>query len=173
MFLPVYNHQWQMNFKFVLSFYINMSRKKERRSYCPIGYVLDIVGDKWTLLIIRDILLFGKRTYGEFANSDEKIATNILADRLAILEEEGIVIKEKDTEKGSRYIYSITPKGKDLIPMMIEMLKWSATYDTDTRVPAMMVEKAKDDRERFIKDILEGLERNEFLLARRSDQTVI
>jgi len=142
-----------------------MPRNIDRRSQCPISYVLDIFGDKWTLLVIRDLLIFGKRTYGEISSSDEKIATNILADRLAVLEQEGIIIKEKDKEKGSRFIYSITQKGVDLLPVIIEMIRWSATYDTDTKVPPQMIEKVKNERDAFIKEILDALANNEYLIS--------
>ncbi len=142
-----------------------MAVKKERRSDCPISYVLDIFGDKWTFLVIRDLLLKGKKTYGEFANSDEKIATNILASRLVLLEEENIISKEKDPEKGSRFIYRLTKKGIDLLPVLIEMMKWSAVYDPDTRVPKATAEKARIDRDAFLNQILEDLKKNKYLLA--------
>ncbi len=142
-----------------------MAGKKERRSDCPISYVLDIFGDKWTLLVIRDLLLKGKKTYGEFVVSDEKIATNILANRLVVLEEEGVISKEKDPEKGSRFIYRLTQKGIDLLPVLIEMMKWSAVYDPDTTVPKEMVAQAKIDRDAFLNHILEDLKKNKYLLA--------
>jgi len=144
-----------------------MPKKKEIRSHCPISYALDVFGDKWTLLIIRDLLLFGKRTYGEFAGSEEKIATNILADRLAALEEEGIVSKAVDNDRKSRFIYSITQKGIDLLPIMVEIIRWSSTYDADTHVPKEMAEKAKKERDAFLREILQGLANNQYLLARQ------
>ena len=143
-----------------------MPKKGERRSHCPISYMLDILGDKWTLLVIRDILLMGKRTYGEFASSDEKIATNILADRLALLEEEGIIAKETDPVKKSRFIYSITKKGVDLLPVIIEMVRWSATYDKDTKVPKQVADKVINERDAFMQEILDALDRDEFLIAK-------
>jgi len=142
-----------------------MTARKERRSDCPISYVLDIFGDKWTFLVIRDLLLKGKKTYGEFATSDEKIATNILASRLVLLEDEGIISKEKDPAKGSRILYRLTQKGVDLLPVLIEMMKWSAVYDPDTNVPKEMVEHAKAHRDAFLNQILEDLKKDKYLLA--------
>jgi len=142
-----------------------MAIRKERRSDCPISYVLDIFGDRWTFLVIRDLLLKGKKTYGEFVTSDEKIATNILASRLVLLEEEGIISKEKDPTKGSRILYILTQKGIDLLPVLIEMMKWSASYDPDTIVPKEMVEQAKANRDAFLNQILEDLKKDQYLLV--------
>jgi DNA-binding HxlR family transcriptional regulator len=109
-----------------------LKTKKENkidfRSQCPVSSALDIVGDKWTLLIIRDLCFFGKRTFTQFSESDEKIATNILADRLKKLEQRGIVTRAK--EKGNRktVVYAITEKGLDLIPVMTEYILWADKY---------------------------------------------
>lgn len=100
----------------------------KERSGCPISCALDILGDKWTLLILRDMIFYKKRTYTEFLNSGEKIATNILADRLVILEGAGIITKQPHPEKRSKYLYKLTQKGIDLLPVLVEIAKWSATY---------------------------------------------
>ena len=102
---------------------------KNRQSGCPIAFGLDIFGDRWSLLVIREILLRGKRTYSEFLEAEEKIATNILIDRLKNLEAENIVIKERDPNNRRSYIYTLTQKGRDLAPILIEIIIWSGEYD--------------------------------------------
>src|SRR5689334_10657304 len=104
-------------------------KKQQRRSNCPISFILEILGDTWSLLIVRDIVYFGKRTYGEFLESEERIATNILANRLANLEQNGILVKKPHPEDKRKEIYSLTEKGLDLIPLLLEMANWSAKHD--------------------------------------------
>ncbi|SDC65022.1 winged helix-turn-helix transcriptional regulator [Niabella drilacis] len=103
-----------------------MSRQ---RSNCPISCSLDIFGDKWSLLIIRDVMLRGKCSYSEFLKSEEKIATNILTSRLALLEEAEILSKEVAPENRSKFIYHLTQKGADLLPIIIELMDWGARYN--------------------------------------------
>jgi len=112
-----------------------MSRKVKRRSNCPINFALEIFGDKWSLLVIRDLMFKDKRYYGEFMQGEEGIATNILADRLEILEAAQIIRKSQDPENRTRVIYSLTERGIDLIPVMIELIAWSGKYDPKTAVP--------------------------------------
>ncbi|MEP5698814.1 MAG: helix-turn-helix domain-containing protein [Sneathiella sp.] len=102
--------------------------------------MLETFGDKWTLLIVRDLMFKQKRTYGEFLQSDEKISTNILADRLNKLEEHEIVTKADDKDNRSKRIYSLTEKGKDLLPIMLEMTAWRAKHDAVTNTPAAFSE---------------------------------
>jgi DNA-binding HxlR family transcriptional regulator len=99
------------------------------RSDCPISCTLDIVGDKWSLLIIRDVMLRGKMSYSEFLESEERIATNILVSRLTILEKEGILLKEVSPANKSKYLYRLTEKGADLLPIVIEIMDWGAKYN--------------------------------------------
>ena len=98
------------------------------RSTCPIANLLDIVGDKWTLLVVRDLLLLSKRRYGEFQNSPEAIPTNILADRLKRLEAAGLVKKEFYQDNPPRAEYFLTRKGADLEPILKAMGKWGKQY---------------------------------------------
>jgi len=108
---------------------ISLKRKKiTYRSDCPISTALDIFGDKWSLLIIRDMLFKGKNTYGEFLKGGENIATNILADRLALLEAGGIISKSAHPGSKTKVLYKLTAKGIDLAPLMIEMIAWSEKY---------------------------------------------
>lgn len=129
---------------------------KKNRSHCPLNYSLEIFGDKWTLLIIRDLILFKKRTYGELKSSPEKIATNILADRLNLLEKEGIVTKEVDPNNSKVYLYNLTQKGLDLIPVILEISLWGAMYDSQTAAPPAIIKRIKEDRETLIKEIIEA-----------------
>lgn len=104
---------------------------EKTRSDCPITCSLDVFGDKWSLLIIRDIMLRGKLSYSEFLESEEKIATNILANRLALLEAENILSKRVSPTNKSKFIYSLTPKGIDLLPIIIEIMDWGAKYNAN------------------------------------------
>lgn len=98
------------------------------RSDCPLNYGLEIFGDKWTLLIIRDLMFFGKQYYNEFLNSAEGISTTVLADRLALLEENKIIKKSKDKEHKQKIVYSLTKKGIDLAPVILGIGLWSDKY---------------------------------------------
>ena len=100
------------------------------RSDCPLNYGIEIFGDKWTLLIIRDLMFFNKRYYNEFLGSAEGIATNLLADRLAMLEKEKIIKKEKDSLHKQRFVYSLTEKGIDLLPILLSIGLWSEKHAT-------------------------------------------
>lgn len=99
-----------------------------QRSACPIANVLDLVGDKWSLLIVRDMLLFDKHRFSDFLAADEGITTNILADRLKRLEQYGILEKTPYQHNPVRYDYHLTNKGQALKPMIMEMVKWGLTY---------------------------------------------
>lgn len=105
------------------------------RSNCPINFVLETFGDKWTLLIVRDLMFKGKRTFGEFLQSDENIATNILSERLKRLKHHGIVEKIAGPAKEGGRGYRLTEKGKDLLPVMLEITAWSAKHDAETNAP--------------------------------------
>lgn len=101
------------------------------RSDCPISCSLDVFGDKWSLLIIRDIMLRGKLSYSEFLESEEKIATNILAKRLKFLEAEGILSKRVSPANKSKFLYRLTEKGIDLLPIVVEIMDWGAKYNSN------------------------------------------
>lgn len=103
--------------------------KRSFRSHCPVNYALEMFGDRWSLLILRDIVFRGKRTYGEFLRSEEGFATNILAARLEHLLSVGILQKEDHGSDGRKDVYSLTEKGLDLIPVLYEMVLWSEKYD--------------------------------------------
>src|SRR5699024_8952225 len=96
--------------------------KKDLRSHCPVNYCIEIFGDKWSLLIIRDIVFVGKKTYGDFLKSEEGIATNILASRLAFLEEQGILSRSPSPTDKRKDFYTLTEKGLDLIPIVLNII---------------------------------------------------
>ena len=111
-----------------------MKQKEEelcRRSACAISMALEDIGDKWSLLILRDLMFTEKRTYGELQASDEKIATNILAARLLALEANGLIRKAADPNNGRRSLYFLTEKGIDLLPVIIEIRQWSEKHNDD------------------------------------------
>ena len=113
--------------------------KKRSPTICPIVFSLDIFGDKWSLVILRDLLISGKRHFREFLSSEEKIATNILANRLELLIANSLVTKHDDPENKSAAIYMPTKKALDLVPMIIEMMRWGAQYNpnNDASIPVM------------------------------------
>ena len=124
-----------------------------RRSDCPTAYALDVFGDRWTLLVIRDLMFGGKRRYGDFLGSEEGIATNVLSDRLARLEARGIVAVSPDPADGRRRVYRLTRKGLDLAPLMVEMILWSARYDPRSAAPQAFVRRARRDRAGLLREI--------------------
>jgi len=123
------------------------------KSHCPVNYALEHFGDKWSLLIIRDLMFKGKRHYNEFFESDEKVSTSVLGDRLKSLEESGIIRKGEDDVKKSRIKYSLTEKGISLLPMMIEMIVWSGQFDKKTDAGQDFLSKAKKKREALISEL--------------------
>lgn len=120
---------------------------------CPISATLDILGDKWTLLIIRDLMFTGKKTYGEFLQSDEKIATNILADRLLTLEETGLVEKKAFPGNRAKNLYQLTPKGIDLMPTLFEIILWGDKYLNISERARWLAAEIRKDREGIMKEI--------------------
>ncbi|MCR9213098.1 MAG: helix-turn-helix transcriptional regulator [Proteobacteria bacterium] len=134
-----------------------MKQKMDKRpSGCPIAFGLDTFGDRWTLLIIREIMLGGKRTYSEFLEAEEGIATNILVDRLKQLEADGIVEKTRDPENRRSFLYHLTKKGRDLAPILVEIILWSGAHDDRPVASRVMVEKALKDRAGFVATLRAG-----------------
>ena len=116
-----------------------------RRSDCPIANALDLIGDKWTLLVIRDLLFLGNRRFGELLSAPEKIPTNILSDRLRRLEECGLVVKTAYRARPPRYEYGLTAKGADLFPVLRALAQWANQYIPGTFVPPPeLAEKAEE-----------------------------
>ena len=131
--------------------------KQKRKSDCPINFALEIFGDKWTFLIVRDLMFKGKHYYSEFLQMEEKIATNILADRLVLLEQNGIVTRTVDEAHNSKKIYKLSKKGIDLLPVLTEVILWSAKYDMQSAVDVKFVREAKKDKAGLLLKITENL----------------
>ncbi|MFZ2508144.1 MAG: helix-turn-helix domain-containing protein [Steroidobacteraceae bacterium] len=125
------------------------SRKQAHRSGCPIGITLDMLGDPWTLLIVRDLMFKGGKTFGDFLSSGEGIATNILTDRLCRLESNDIVEKRRDPADARRLIYRLSAKGIDLAPVLVEIVLWAASYEK-TGAPPHLVEAMRNDKIAFL-----------------------
>lgn len=111
-----------------------MQHVTQLRSDCPISFSLDVFGDKWSLLIIRDVVFEGKQTFNDFLRSDEGIARNILASRLTHLKEKGILHKEPHPSDGRKDIYTLTEKGRDLIPILFSMATWGDKHEARTHI---------------------------------------
>ena len=121
------------------------------RSECPISCSLDVWGDKWSLLIIRDLMNARKCTYGDFLKSPEKIATNILAARLQTLEENGVIQKLAHPDSKAKVLYKLTRKGIDLLPLIIEINLWAEKYYSIPADRKAFLKEVKKDKEGFIK----------------------
>ena len=129
-----------------------MKSRPARRSGCPISIALEIFGDSWSLLIVRDLMFNGFRTFNEFSAAGEGIATNILTDRLARLEAAGILAKQPDPADARRIHYRLTEKGIDLAPALVEIVLWSARYE-DTDAPPSIVRAMRSRRKQFLADV--------------------
>src|SRR3979409_2088702 len=124
-----------------------------RRSGCPLNASVEMLGDRWSLLILRDMMLRGFRSYKEFLESYEGIATNILADRLRKLVAHGIITTERDPSDGRKLIYLLTAKGIDLAPVLTEMVLWAAGHeDTGNQALVRVIQK---DKEKFLAAVLQ------------------
>ncbi len=122
---------------------------RSARSGCPISTSLEIFGDRWSLLIVRDLMFSGCSSFREFATAGEGIATNILADRLERLEGAGIISRFVDKSDGRKAVYRLTRKGIDLAPMLVEMIIWAAHHE-ETEAPPPLVLQIEENRARFL-----------------------
>ena len=126
--------------------------KLKRRSGCPVNISLEIFGDRWSLLIIRDLMVRGFRTFREFQDSGEGISTNILANRLRKLEASGIITAEADQSDGRRVKYRLTEKGIDLAPVLLELLIWGARHEP-TAAPCAVIEDMAKNRASVLAEV--------------------
>ena len=133
----------------------------KKRSNCPVSCSLDVWGDKWSLLIVRDLMFAKERTYGDFLKSAEGIATNILASRLLTLEENKIIEKSEHPDSKAKVLYRLTRKGIDLLPLMIEINLWAEKYFTIPDDRKAMLKEVKKDKAGFIKAMTKELERQD------------
>jgi DNA-binding HxlR family transcriptional regulator len=123
----------------------------DRRSGCPLNASVEMLGDRWSLLILRDMMLRGFRSFKEFLTSYEGIATNILADRLKKLIAHGIITTQEDPSDGRKLIYVLTPKGLDLAPVLTEMVLWAAKHEETGNQP--LVRQMLKGKEQFIETV--------------------
>jgi DNA-binding HxlR family transcriptional regulator len=135
----------------------NVTSKPRRRSDCPIAFSLDLFGDRWSLLIVRDLVFKGRTSFGEFLAAGEGIATNVLAERLERLEGAGVITKRRDPDKGTKFVYGLTERGIELVPLLLEMIAWSGRHDPRTAVPKKFLRELENNRDevtrRTIRDI--------------------
>ena len=103
-------------------------------SQCPIRFGLGVFGDRWSLLIIRDMMFRGSTRFQDFLDAGEGISTNVLSDRLSRLEAQRIISRQRDPANGRRVLYELTEKGKDLLPVMLAVIGWAEKYDPETRI---------------------------------------
>ncbi len=134
--------------------------KSQKRSDCPISCSLDIWGDKWSLLIIRDLMFAKQCTYGDFLKSAEGIATNILASRLQNLEENKLIEKLNHPDSKAKVLYKLTQKGIDLLPVMIEINLWAEKYSSVPADRKAMLKEVKKDKAGFIKASIKELKKS-------------
>ena len=128
-------------------------KKSKKRSDCPISCSLDIWGDKWSLLIVRDLMFFQKSTYGDFLRSTEKIATNILASRLQSLEDNGIIERSEHPDSKAKVLYRLTKKGVDLLPIFVEIHLWAEKYFSLPAEFEETIKEAKKDKDLYIRSM--------------------
>jgi DNA-binding HxlR family transcriptional regulator len=131
--------------------------KSKRRSNCPVSSSLDIFGDKWSLLIIRDLMDAKECTYGDFLKSPEGIATNILASRLQNLEENKLIEKLEHPDSKAKVLYKLTRKGVDLVPVMVEIGLWAEKYFSIAEDRKAILKEVKKDKAGFIKAAMKEL----------------
>lgn len=144
----------KLNFKIFLVYFMEASKK---RSDCPLSNSLDVFGDKWSLLIIRDLMFGNKCTYNDFLKSAEGIATNILASRLKGLDENGIIEKSAHPDSKAKILYRLTQKGIDLLPIIMEIYIWSDKYLAMPADIKATIKEAKKDKDKFIKQVSKEL----------------
>lgn len=132
----------------------------QRRSTCPINASLELLGDRWSLLVVRDLLFAGMRTYKDFLNGEEGIATNILADRLASLQASGLITSDRDPHDGRKIAYRLTAKGVDLAPALLELGSWAARYEAGVRRPEPL-RLWEADRDGFLRQLRNERLKNE------------
>lgn len=148
-----------------------MNKKRTTlRSHCPVNFGLEAFGDRWALLIVRDIVFRGKRTYGEFLKSEEGWATNILASRLDHLVGEGILQRDRHETDGRKDLFSLTEKGLDLVPLIFEMVLWSAKYDSRSEAKRIvrLVELIRKDNRAISRKVMKKVQQGEGIVAEYS-----
>ncbi|WP_448046342.1 winged helix-turn-helix transcriptional regulator [Bradyrhizobium liaoningense] len=129
--------------------------RRENRSLCPLNVSLEIFGDRWTLLIVRDLMLKGRNTFREFLKGGENIASNVLADRLTRLEAHGIIECVPNAKDARSHLYHLTEKGIQLAPVLLEMIIWAARHE-ETAAPPSEVRRMTKERDTYLVEIREN-----------------
>lgn len=132
-------------------------KRTQRRSACPIVNTLEILGDRWTLVVVRDLMFRGLREYGQFLHAGESIATNILAERLERLVCAGLVLRGDHPTDQKKNVYLLTEKGIDLAPVMIDLALWGVMHIPHTDAPRVVVRQMTEHRTQFIAQLKAGL----------------
>jgi DNA-binding HxlR family transcriptional regulator len=127
-------------------------RRLGPRSGCPVNISLEIFGDRWSLLIVRDLMVRGYRTFRDFQKSGERIATNILADRLRKLERWGIISVEEEQTDRRKVNYRLTEKGIDLAPVLLDLLIWGARHE-QTAAPCALIDDVEKNRQQVLTEV--------------------
>jgi DNA-binding HxlR family transcriptional regulator len=123
-----------------------------RRSGCPISIALELLGDPWSLLVVRDLMFKGLYSFGDFLGAGEGIASNILTDRLARLERAGILRKRRDALDRRRFVYRLTAKGVALAPVLVELVLWSDAHE-ETDAPRETIKAMREHRAEFLREV--------------------
>ena len=134
-----------------------VDKKTKHWAGCPVRFGMSQFGDKWSFLIIRDLMFKGRKYFHEFLDAGEGISTNILAGRLADLEHNGLISKRQDSVKRSKNVYRLTEKGIALMPMMLAMIDWAEKYDSQTEVPPEFINKLRESPEALREALLRQL----------------
>ena len=136
-----------------------VSHAASRRSDCPISVSLDIFGDRWSLLVIRDLMFKGGESFKDFLGAEEGIASNVLSDRLKRLETHGLIERRRHPDDARMQRYRLTGKGLDLAPVLVEMILWAAKHER-TAAPPAVVKLMRKNRARFLAGLRAGHERH-------------
>jgi DNA-binding HxlR family transcriptional regulator len=133
-----------------------MKLDKSKWNGCPVRYSAKIIGDKWTFIILRDLMFRGKSRYSDLLKSSEKISTNILANKLVKMEQDGLLFKRRDEDNRRNSIYQLTDKGKDLMPALLKLFEWSYKYDENTLLNHDVVDQLQNDTQVMVDKIRTG-----------------
>jgi DNA-binding HxlR family transcriptional regulator len=122
-------------------------KRADNKSGCPINFAVEMFGDTWSLLIVRDMIALGKKTFGEFLDSEERIGPSVLAERLAHLEQRGVIAKKPDTADKRKVIYTLTAEGLQVIPIVYEFAKWGSMASPNPQAPESWFKSLEYDKE--------------------------
>ena len=128
--------------------------------HCPIRFVMGVFGDRWSLLIVRDMMFRGSTRFQDFLDADEGISTNILSDRLSRLEAQQIISRRRDPANGRQVLYALTDKGRDLLPVMLAVIDWAEKYDPDTHVSPEFAERVRSDLTAVRDEMFDAMEKS-------------